>query len=1041
MSRRILFYCLILISSLIGTLNSYAIFDPQKLYIKNVNLNDGLSQIVVTDLAIGNFGYVWASTFDGLNRFDGSSIKVFRHLPSDDNSISSSNITKLYADQNQHLYLETTAGFGIFDCITERIMHPDFLKMYSPQWITNNAKNEIWVYTQKNELLLVNTNGFNIVKRIDKSTSMPLTCDLLDMVKIDNYLYIISVCGEVIRYDISKNIFFKYPLEKNIINKFQSIGVDKDNNIFILSAWNDYYYFNTKLGKFDKPIFYQQNKKLVGINRVLYDSKRNVLFVSTYGQGLFVYDYTYGTFNQYKKGESKFALSSNYILSILLAPNGMIYLGYDGIGFDAIDPFVKKFTSITIESEDDTKSLKFVRKIQEDDDGNLLIGTAGSGLIKYNVKTEESAFLPIYNEVTGANNFVIELLKVGNELWLGYNGNGIGIIDLKTKKLVKWIKDGENDNEIRNGTIWSFIDDGLGNIWAGTRANGINIINKQTKLIKKITPELYPEFVENGIRTMILSKSKKVLVGTEKGLYEIDPITLKSIKLFPKNNDVRYNSFQSIKTIYQDNKNRTWLGTFGGGIAVLSPTYDLIKNLNTDNYLLNNVVYAILPENDTTIWISSNFGISKIIHNEKSFTKDGRFTVNHFDEINGLQSKEFNTGAYLKLKNGQLVFGGSNGINMFNPYEITSNSYLPKVYISEFKIFENNYKTDTNIAFLKKVNLKHYENAISIGFNTLGFTLPGKTNYQYRLIGYDTHWINADNRNYVSYTNLNYGNYEFQVRASTNKGEWGDTYTKLKIEIETPFYRTWWFIISMSLLVIGFAYMIFRIRTKQMQEKEATRVQYNKELAEVEMKALRAQINPHFLFNSLNSINNFILKNETNKASKYLVKFSQLVRNILNNSSSSSISLQEELETIELYMLIEGMRFNNQFSYQIKIDEEVNTSVIKIPSLLIQPYIENAIWHGLLQKEGEKKIEINITIYNEEAIAISIIDNGIGRDAARALDQRPKNHKSFGMQIGENRIRLMNSGGHKIAKLEVIDLYNEQHIGIGTKIVIIIPSN
>jgi hypothetical protein len=408
--------------------------------------------------------------------------------------------------------------------------------------------------------------------------------------------------------------------------------------------------------------------------------------------------------------------------------------------------------------------------------------------------------------------------------------------------------------------------------------------------------------------------------------------------------------------------------------------------------------------------------------------------------MNGLQSNEFNTGAHLLLKNGSMAFGGSYGINLFNPNNIKTNPQMPKVYISELKIFENPFNSDTIISYIDEVYLKHYENAISLGFNTLGFTIPGKTRYQYRLIGYDNTWINANNRNYVSYTNLNSGVYEFQVRASSSYGDWGDQYRSLKIHIATPFYRTWWFIVAVLTIIAYIIYAIYRYRMKQIMEKERIRIQYNKDLAEVEMKALRAQINPHFLFNSLNSINNFILKNDTDKASKYLIKFSQLVRNILNNSSSPFVSLQEELQTIELYMLIEGMRFNNQFSSSIIINDEINTSVIKIPSLLLQPYVENAIWHGLLHKEGDKKIEITISRNSNQSIAIYIDDNGIGRTAAKALEQRPKDHKSFGMKIGENRLRLMNTGGTQIAKVDVIDLYDHLNEPIGTRIMIVIPA-
>ncbi len=1020
--------------------NCFAGFNPQKLYLKNINLKDGLSQIVVTEMTIDNLGFLWAGTFDGLNRFDGTTIKVFRHNPSNATSLPSSTISKVFADRHQHLYLRTNAGFCVFDCKTEKVIKPEFAIKYKPVWVAQNTPNDIWVYTADFKLLLVNTQNLKVIKVASDFSASLRRCEVLDMVKVKSSLFIANTCGDIIEYDVikDKSFFYDYPDQEDI--KLQSLALDKNKNLFITSSWNDFIYFNTTSKQFSSPLFNSENSKLVGVNKVYYDSTRDVLFMSTYGQGLFVYDYKANSFTQFKKGDTRLPIAGNYLLTICNAPNGMLYIGYDGAGIDAMDPYTKQFVPITKDDTDDSKTLNFVRKIIEDDQGNLLIGTAGNGLIRYNIQNELFSFFPMLNKLSQANNFVIELMKVDSEVWLGFNGSGIGIADLNTLKIKNTIEAGNGPTQITEGTIWSLLDDEKGSIWVGTREGGINIINKSTRLVKQYTVNNYPAFKMNGIRTLFLKKDKSILIGTEKGLFTLNTLNDKLLKLFPTTNDEKLKSYESIKSIYEDKQGRIWLGTFGGGIAVLDKKYQLIRSLNTDNYLNNNVVYAILPQNDSVIWISTNAGLSKINWNESSLSSNGNFKSHHFDEMNGLQSNEFNTGAHLLLKNGSMAFGGSYGINLFHPNDIKTNPQMPKVYISELKIFENPFNSDTIISYIDEVYLKHYENAISLSFNTLGFTIPGKTRYQYRLIGYDNTWINANNRNYVSYTNLNSGVYEFQVRASSSYGDWGDQYRSLKIHIATPFYRTWWFIVAVIAIIAYIIYAIYRYRMKQIMEKERIRIQYNKDLAEVEMKALRAQINPHFLFNSLNSINNFILKNDTDKASKYLIKFSQLVRNILNNSSSPFVSLQEELQTIELYMLIEGMRFNNQFSSSIIINDEINTSVIKIPSLLLQPYVENAIWHGLLHKEGDKKIEITISRNSNHSIAIYIDDNGIGRAAAKALEQRPKDHKSFGMKIGENRLRLMNTGGTQIAKVDVIDLFDHLDEPIGTRIMIVIPA-
>lgn len=612
------------------------------------------------------------------------------------------------------------------------------------------------------------------------------------------------------------------------------------------------------------------------------------------------------------------------------------------------------------------------------------------------------------------------------------------ILDLKTLQRKGKIAAGKSDLSLSDGVIWSTLNDMKGNIWVGTRGNGINKVNIQTRKIKQFTKTEFP-LLSGGMRCMTLLRNGNILVGSENGLFEINTTT-DEIKLVMTKLD-NTQSIQSYKCIYIDKNDCIWLGTDGAGLEVISKDYKLLNSFNTSNSLNNDVVYGILPENDSTIWISTNAGLSCIHWNSKSLMNNGKVQIVNYDEKNGLQSNEFNTGAYLLMKDGRMAFGGLNGINLFHPHEIKNNPIVPDVYIDEFKVFENPLKHDTLISSLSEIYLKPFENSFSVSFSTIGFSMPGKIQYKYRLAGNDAEWIHAGKRNYVSYTNLSPGDYEFQVKACNYDGVWNDHYTSLKIVIATPYYKTWWFISLLGIVVFLILYSLYKARKKLSTDKAELKLLHTREMAEVEMKALRAQINPHFLFNSLNSINGYILKNDYKMASRYLVKFSQLVRNILNNSSTPYISLSEELNTIELYMKIEGMRFSNQFSYVIDVDPSINPINILIPSLLLQPYVENAIWHGLLHKEGEKQIAIKVRAHSVESICIYIDDNGVGREMAAKIEQKTKTHKSYGMELGESRLKLMNSSYGNISSVEVIDKEDQLHNAEGTTIKIVIPIN
>lgn len=1022
---------------LISVFSAQAAFDPDRIYISPVQLKEGLSQVVVTDIVRDAKGFLWISTFDGLNRFDGKRIKVFRHNPEDSNSLPSSKIHRLFADQERILYMLTNDGFAMMDTRTNKLVRPDQLKGYNIRWVTSEEAGKVWFYVSGKGFVLYQREENKVVEYFDSKAKT--VQDILDILTLGDEVFAVQNNGSILKLNKrnGKISFTPNPFQDMVFN---TAGIDKFKHILLGSISGNLTEFNPKTSTFSSSALTTLNERLVAVNSIFYDSTKNVLFLSTYGQGLFVYDYASNLLQQFKKNEGRLPISANYLLKVFADPNGYVYIGYDGSGFDILDPHIRKFVPVICKDSDDTKTIRFVRKIVEDDDRNLLIGTAGSGLVRYIPSSQDFQFFTFRNELNISENYIIEMIRVGNKLWLGFNGNGIAITDLRTLAKERLISVGTASNQISNGTIWSFLEDRQGNIWVGTRENGLNCIHPKSLQVKQFTANSFPFFRNNGVRCLFQSREGHIFIGTEKGVYQFME-NESIVPVFPKENSIRTSTLKSIKCFYQDYKGRIWLGTDGGGIAVLNNNFEILRTFSTNDFLNNNVVYSILAQNDTSIWISTNSGLSNIHWNERVLQKKANPVIRNFDEMNGLQSNEFNTGAYTQLRDGRFAFGGLNGINVFHPSEIQSTAIDPQVYIDEFKVFENPLHLEEDISYLTKVNLKHFENSISLSFSSLGITFPDKIKYQYRLLGYDNEWVTTSDRNYVSYTNLSSGDYEFQVRCSNADGIWSAQLTRLSISIATPFYRTWWFLTLAILLIGQVIFLVYKNKLNQIREKEAIRIQYTKELAEVEMKALRAQINPHFLFNSLNSINNFILRNDTKLASRYLVKFSQLVRNILNNSSATYISLGDELETIELYILIEGMRFSNQFSYHIDVQPHLPLGQIRIPSLLLQPYVENAIWHGLLHKDGEKQIRISVKRKDDQYICIEIEDNGIGRASAKELEIKNRKHTSYGMSLGESRLRLMNSENGLSASVDVIDLVDEKGQGCGTRISILLPSS
>jgi LytS/YehU family sensor histidine kinase len=238
------------------------------------------------------------------------------------------------------------------------------------------------------------------------------------------------------------------------------------------------------------------------------------------------------------------------------------------------------------------------------------------------------------------------------------------------------------------------------------------------------------------------------------------------------------------------------------------------------------------------------------------------------------------------------------------------------------------------------------------------------------------------------------------------------------------------------LIVIG---VIISIMYKRKRDKEQLTTDFKKQLAQAETKALRAQMNPHFIFNSLNSINSFVIDQKHELASEYLIKFSKLIRLILDNSRSETISIEKELETLKLYAVLESARFDNKFKCVYHIAGNVNTNSIMIPPMLLQPFVENAIWHGLMQKEGEGTITIEIKKEDEEFLNISITDDGIGREKAAELKSKSATHKSHGLKVTSQRIEMMNKLNSSGARVNILDLKDEQGNATGTRVELVIP--
>jgi len=507
----------------------------------------------------------------------------------------------------------------------------------------------------------------------------------------------------------------------------------------------------------------------------------------------------------------------------------------------------------------------------------------------------------------------------------------------------------------------------------------------------------------------------RILLGTSKGLYSRKDGKMTYIGGIDKSLEGTINVIKEAKT------GTVWIGTSIAGVVEYKEN-KVIANYTVESGLASDFVNDIAFDDSGNVWVATDNGLSKIM-------PGNAYNIESYDTRNGLITADI---AKISISGNLLWMGTKLGVNSVDIIHISPNKLPPPVYINA--VFVNDSLSFNTYDFSHRFN--------NFRFQLAGLTFKdNKTHFLYRLSGLDSAWHNSANPE-VSYNNLPPGKYNFQAKAVNANGINSSQAASFTFKIELPFWLRWWFIALEIGSAVTLVYLFILYRLNVIQAKEAEKSRINKMIAEYQMTALSAQMNPHFVFNAINSIQDYILGNDTQKAYDYLTKFAQLVRIILDNAKEKAISLEKELESLNAYVQLEQLRFHNTFDFKLKVDKEVDVFTIEVPSMIIQPYVENAIWHGLMPLGNLRKGALNIDIRQiGNLLQITIEDNGIGREESNKI-RKSTGHKSVGMQITKKRIEVLNSLlGAKGSEINIYDLYENQVEPAGTRVEIKIVVN
>ena len=616
--------------------------------------------------------------------------------------------------------------------------------------------------------------------------------------------------------------------------------------------------------------------------------------------------------------------------------------------------------------------------------------------------------------------------KIGNSIYIG-SQKGLLIFNLITNEIVHMDHTNSSDSSLlhksisnltyHNGLLYACLTDG-------------GILNIELHNNNK-TEQIYrPNLLINKLAFI---NDSLAFAASPSGLHLINITNPDQMILFTDSTSfVKLKSFE-ISDIEKCG-DTIWLGSKGNGIISLSPDQSLQFNCQIYTSASDqgsNIINGLLVTQKREIWAATDFGISKLDKQTGTFENYGI--------VDGIGIAPRSAWIH-EMGNGMIAMSAHKGFHFFNPNSLL-NSYKPiQPYLKSLHIY--NKQISTSQMHANTLRFDADDDHISFTMGAINLNTPALNKFSYKLDGYDRNWLQSKDDPIVNYTNLPSGNYEFKFRASPKGERWSNEMIKIPFEVIPVFYQTIWFqacIFFLFLLIIGFLIRHFQLKRKRKLEdleKESQILFLQKEHAEAELTALRAQMNPHFLFNSLNSINWYILKNKPKDASQYIARFSKLIRLILEYSKSDLILLEKEIECLRLYIDLEAMRFGTDLQYELLVAKDIQITKCLVPPLVIQPFVENAIWHGLLRKKGRKKLRINI-YQNEMNVCIDIQDNGIGRkNAASFSDSKPKDSK--GISITKKRINKLHKDRTQEG-LTFVDLQNEFGEPTGTLVQIRLP--
>lgn len=791
----------------------------------HLNVNNGLSQNQITCIYRDSKGFIWFGTNAGLNRFDGSSFEDFNTGNSINGSIAANTINAICEDQKGNLLIGTSYGVSILDGNTYEFKNLNYTTAVKNNCsdilyinaLTSDNKGNNWIGTNSGCFCYNGQTGLIHHLLIDTTNCISPFNGIMSIVHDQSgNIWMSTKNGFLIKYNQTSKILGKFKIpdhDESSRNSLTRLFIDRDNDLWVGNL-NGLYLFNINHEVWNNNLN-DKFSQADGLKRVdaISQNVDGLIWVAADGGGAFIVDKKTGALTNLRHqpfDDQK--LSSNGLSYVLCDQDGIVWLGTTKKGVNYYKKNINQFRIYrNLAGDPNSLSHNDVNALVEDQHKNIWIGTDGGGLNYLDRTTQKISRIqsnPLSSNSLSSNIIVSMFRDHENKLWVGTYFGGLDRLDPTTGKFTIYKNKPEDSTSISDDRIYAIAEDSRNNLWVGTLGSGLNRLDRITGKFDRINSH-NSQICNDYITSIYRDKEKTLWVSSTLGLSNIDIVSNTFTCLQNRPNDLKSIIDNDVTTCFEDSRGFFWVGT-NNGMNVLNRSNNSFRHFTIADGLPSNSIHGIVEDKNKNLWISSKNGISKLelrnIQNMDHF--DFQFT--NYNISDGLQGKEFNQLSALCTSDGEIFFGGPDGLNAFFPDQIKEDDRSAKMIFRDFRIFNKSIpygqKYDDRIILekpifnTKEIELKYGENSFTIEFIALNYFFPEKNNYSYRLEGFNNQWINTEGKkNSATYTNLNNGTYTFRVKEL--KGKLNGDEISLKIVVLPPFWKSWMAYVIYAILI------------------------------------------------------------------------------------------------------------------------------------------------------------------------------------------------------------------------------------------------